>query len=81
MKATVTAKGQITLPAKLRRKLGLEVGTVLEFDEHASVLLARKATRRRSARAVIGCLATAMPESVAAYLDETRGTAALPPRR
>jgi AbrB family looped-hinge helix DNA binding protein len=81
MKATVTAKGQITLPAKLRRKLGLQVGTVLEFDEHAPVLLARKSSRRPNRRAVIGCLEGTMHESVAAYLDETRGPAALPPRR
>jgi len=31
MIATVTAKGQVTLPAEARRKLGISAGTKLEF--------------------------------------------------
>ena len=31
----MTSKGQITIPIKLRNKLGLKTGTVLEFDENA----------------------------------------------
>lgn len=31
MIATVTAKGQVTLPAQARRKLGITAGTKLEF--------------------------------------------------
>ena len=31
MIATVTAKGQVTLPAEARRKLGITAGTKLEF--------------------------------------------------
>ena len=31
MTATVTSKGQITLPAEARRRLGLHAGTKLEF--------------------------------------------------
>ena len=30
-KAKITSKGQITLPAKLRRQLGLRTGDVVEF--------------------------------------------------
>jgi AbrB family looped-hinge helix DNA binding protein len=29
--ATVTSKGQITIPAKIREKLGLKAGTRVEF--------------------------------------------------
>ena len=29
MKATVTSKGQITIPARIREKFGLRAGTVL----------------------------------------------------
>jgi AbrB family looped-hinge helix DNA binding protein len=43
VKATVTSKGQITIPAKIRRRLHLEVGDRLEFDEHAPFLKATKA--------------------------------------
>lgn len=40
MKATLTSKGQITIPAKIRERLGLEPGVVLEFDEHVPFLKA-----------------------------------------
>jgi len=35
MQATLTSKGQITLPVALRRKLRLKAGDVLNFDEHS----------------------------------------------
>ncbi len=43
MKATVTSKGQITIPVKIREKLGITAGTVLDFDEEAHFV---KATRK-----------------------------------
>lgn len=42
MQATLTSKGQITLPVAIRRKLGLEAGDVLEFDESVPYIKARK---------------------------------------
>ncbi|MEO0452599.1 MAG: AbrB/MazE/SpoVT family DNA-binding domain-containing protein [Verrucomicrobiota bacterium] len=42
MKATLTSKGQITLPVKLRRQLSLKSGDVLEFDETTPYLKAHK---------------------------------------
>lgn len=33
MRATVTSKGQVTLPAKLREKLGLRQGDQIEFEQ------------------------------------------------
>lgn len=42
MKATITSKGQITIPQRIRQKLRLKVGDQLEFDENASVLTARR---------------------------------------
>ena len=42
MKATLTSKGQITIPQAIRKKLNLRTGDVLEFDESASVLVARR---------------------------------------
>lgn len=47
MKATITSKGQITIPLRLRQKLHLQVGDQLEFDEDSPVLTARRAVDRR----------------------------------
>jgi AbrB family looped-hinge helix DNA binding protein len=43
MQATLTSKGQITIPVALRRRLDLHVGDILEFDESAPFLKATKA--------------------------------------
>ena len=46
MTATITSKGQITIPISLRQKFHLNVGDKLEFDENAPVLTARRAVNR-----------------------------------
>ncbi len=40
MNATLSIKGQITIPLKIREKLHLKTGDVLDFDENASFLKA-----------------------------------------
>ena len=42
MTATVTSKGQITIPLRIRQKLNLNVGDLLEFDESSPILTARR---------------------------------------
>jgi AbrB family looped-hinge helix DNA binding protein len=42
MKSTVSEKGQVTIPKRLRDKLGIRPGTVLDFDEEQGRLVARK---------------------------------------
>ena len=42
MKSTVSEKGQVTIPKRLRDKLGIRPGTVLDFDEEQGRLVAQK---------------------------------------
>jgi len=42
VKATLTSKGQITIPLPIRSKLHLKAGNTLDFDESAPSLKASK---------------------------------------
>ena len=44
----LTAQGQISVPAKVRRKLGIGPGSVLEWDEHDDVIVVRRAGKHTS---------------------------------
>ena len=41
----LTAQGQISVPAKIRKKLGVGPGSVLEWDEQNDQIIVRKAGR------------------------------------
>ena len=41
----VTAQGQISVPAEIRRKLGLGPGSILEWEEEGERIVVRKAGR------------------------------------
>ena len=41
----VTAQGQISVPAEIRRKLGIGPGSVLEWQEEGEKVVVRKAGR------------------------------------
>lgn len=47
MEATVTTKGQLTLPVEVRRALGIDAGAVLEIElgEEGRIVLRKKPTR------------------------------------
>lgn len=45
----VTAQGQISVPAEVRRKLGIGPGSVLEWDEQGERVVVRRAGRYTSA--------------------------------
>lgn len=80
MKATITSKGQITIPAKVRRKLNLKAGQVLEFDEEAPYLKATRVFDPAEMYATIGCLKNSKGPARSAedWLNQTRGTVKLP---
>jgi antitoxin PrlF len=44
----VTAQGQISVPAEIRRKLGIGPGSVLEWDQDGERVVVRKAGRNSS---------------------------------
>lgn len=74
MRATLTSKGQVTIPAPIRRRLGLKPGQVLEFDESAPHLLATPVFDEQAMRALVGCTSGRMAMTSDEWLDETRGS-------
>ena len=56
MKSAVSAKGQVTIPKKLRDRLGIKPGAVLEFREEKGRLVASKIHSRSPTDSVYGIL-------------------------
>ena len=44
-RARITAQGQISVPAEVRKKLGIGPGSVLEWDEENDQIIVRRAGR------------------------------------
>ena len=80
MQATLTSKGQITIPIHVRKRLHLKPGDILEFDETAPFLKATK-TIPPEAWDAFGGEATDPWQSmdILEVMDELRGTVMLPP--
>jgi AbrB family looped-hinge helix DNA binding protein len=47
-RSRLTAQGQISVPAKVRQRLGVGPGSVLEWDEDGDTVIVRKAGRYTS---------------------------------
>ena len=74
MKATITSKGQITIPREIRRRLRLHAGHVIDFDEKAPFLKAHRVVDEAEARKAVGCAKNALPGyTTEKWLSETRG--------
>lgn len=71
MKATVSEKGQVTIPKALRNKLGIRPGVVLDFEVEEGRLVGRKASARSALDEVYGTLH--MDESVDEFIERIRG--------
>jgi AbrB family looped-hinge helix DNA binding protein len=72
MKSIVSSKGQITLPASVRLKMGLTVGTPVRFEfREEGVLLRKGDAAAHPVDRVFGRLTLRLP--VDALLDAMRG--------
>jgi AbrB family looped-hinge helix DNA binding protein len=74
MNATVSEKGQVTIPKPLRDRLGIRAGQVLDFEEEHGRLVARKADDRDPVDALYGILD--LPARPDALVEELRGPGA-----
>ena len=71
MKAVVSEKGQVTIPKRLRDRLGIVPGAVLEFREESGTLVASKASSADAIASVYGILEVGRP--VDELVDDLRG--------
>lgn len=56
MKSRVAERGQVTIPKRLRDRLGVKPGTVLEFSEERGRLIAVKSGDADPVTELYGCL-------------------------
>ena len=70
-KATVSEKGQVTIPKRLRDRLGIRPGQVLDFHEERGALVATKANGEDPVAQVFGILRDGRPTDH--IVEELRG--------
>jgi len=73
MKTTVSEKGQITIPKPLRDRLGIEPGTILDFETESGRLIGRKRSASDVFRKWRGSCRLPKGMPVDRYLQEVRG--------
>jgi AbrB family looped-hinge helix DNA binding protein len=64
-KSKLTAQGQISVPAEIRKKLGVGPGSVLEWDEQNDQVVVRRAGRY-SSEEIHRALFASLPAGVSA---------------
>jgi antitoxin PrlF len=80
MKSTMSSKGQLTVPVELREKLGLEAGTVVQFElRDGAVLLRKGAHNDHPVDRLFGHLSLGKP--VDEILDQMRGPRPAAPKK
>jgi len=80
MKSTMSSKGQLTVPIELREKLGLEAGTVIQFEFRDGAIFMRKgAEAGHPVDQLFGRLHLSKP--VDELLDQMRGPRPAAPKK
>lgn len=72
MKSTVSEKGQVTIPKRLRERLGIRAGAVLDFEEDRGRLVATKLTTQDPVDELFGVLEST--DSADTIVHRLRGT-------
>ena len=73
IQAKMTSKGQLTVPKKVRKDLGLNIGTTVEFSPVKDGYLIRKSTANSPFRKWKGHLKGLRGENPDILIDEMRG--------
>ena len=68
----LTAQGQISVPAEVRKKLGVGPGSVLEWDERGNEIVVRRAGKNTSSEVHAALFATGQSKSRVAVKDAIR---------
>jgi AbrB family looped-hinge helix DNA binding protein len=76
MKTKVSERGQDTIPKKIRKRLGIRPGQVLEVDEERGRVVMSKIVQEDVFERLTGILK--LDKSTDKLIDEMRGPAALP---
>ncbi|HWC06196.1 MAG TPA: AbrB/MazE/SpoVT family DNA-binding domain-containing protein [Gemmatimonadota bacterium] len=76
MKTKVSERGQVTIPKKIRKRLGIRPGQVLEVDEERGRVVMSKIVQEDVFERLTGILK--LDKSTDELIDEMRGPAALP---
>jgi AbrB family looped-hinge helix DNA binding protein len=77
MKSVMGERGQVTIPKELRRRLGLQPGQEVRFEERRGVLVLRKALAEKSPLDNLWGIIDEKID-VDTYLEQTRGPAWTP---
>jgi AbrB family looped-hinge helix DNA binding protein len=74
LKSSISSKGQVTVPAEVRERLGLAAGTAVTFELRPDgVLLKKGALGAHPVDRVFGLIKPARPTESLALLDQMRG--------
>jgi antitoxin PrlF len=76
MKSRVTERGQVTIPKRIRDRLGIRAGQVIEFEEDRGRVVLTKLAARDVTDALFGILSAG--QSTDELVDQLRGRADLP---
>jgi antitoxin PrlF len=72
--AKLTSKGQITIPKKVRDKLGIVSGEDIIFEEKNGIFFIRKGVRKSPFDKWIGYLKTTKVKKTDTIIEELRGS-------